>query len=237
MSERFKQSHSIPACCCLGGLLLPQTLLGSITPQVAMGQRVQEPAQGCHTVQDTIPCCTCVPSLFCLYFSTFSLLEWKKPSRCLENCRMLLLSSGALWPLWHRAGALPVCFCPDEAEAGADQPPQDEKQQKNIPDCVSQHFCTSILRLGHLPTPPRHKAPSCQCRTGNSSPVQCQAADTENVLKPPLLLPKTFKLFRALGPTPSKNTNKHSMKSEPHSPSLLIPRCPHRRYWRRTKAH
>lgn len=110
-------------------------------------------------------------------------------------------------------------------------------KKKKIPDCVSQHSCTSTLRLGHLPTPPRHKAPSCQCRTGNTSPVQSQIADTENVLKPPLLLPKTFKLFRALGPTPSKNTNKHSMKSEPHSPCLLIPLYPHRRYWRRTKAH
>lgn len=71
----------------------------------------------------------------------------------------------------------------------------------------SPPFLHLYLRLGNLLTPRRHKPPSCQCRTGNTSPVQRQAADTENVLKPPLLLPKTFKLFRALGPTPSKNTN------------------------------
>lgn len=150
---------------------------------------------------------------FCLYVSTFSLLKGKKPNRCLKNAGCSCCCLGVLWkwPLWHGAGALPVCFCPDAAEPGECQPPQDEKKK------IQMVFPTILAPLPQTgESPCRHKPPSCQCRTGNTSPVQSQAADTENVLKTPLLLPKTFKLFRALGPTPSKNTNKHSMKSEPH---------------------
>lgn len=110
----------------------------------------------------------------CTFPSTFCLLKGKKPNRRLENCRMLLQSLGALWqwPLWHRAGALPVCFCPDAAETGTGQPPQDAKQQKNISDCVSQLSCTSTSEWGISLLHPDTKHPPVS--VGQETPAQCR---------------------------------------------------------------
>lgn len=142
---------------------------------------------------------------FCLYFSTFSLLKGKKPNRCLENCGMLLLSSGCSLAMAPVAWGTACLLLPRCGRIWGTSTSSGCKEKKSR--LCSPPFLHLYLRLGNLPTPRRDKPPSCQCRTGNTSPVQRQAADTENVLKPPLLLPKTFKLFRALRPTPSKNTN------------------------------
>lgn len=207
---------------------------GIITAQVALGQQVQEPAQWCHTAWDTILHGAHVYLPF--HFLPSQGEKAQQAPGELQDAPAVFGCSLAMAPVAQGWGT--ACLLLPRCSRNWDRSTSSGcKTAKKYFRLCFPAFLHLQLRVGNLPTPPRHKAPSCQCRTGNTSPVQSQVADTENVLKHPLLLPKTFKLFRALGPTPSKNTNKHSMKSEPHSPCLLIPRCPHRRHWRRTKAH